>query len=142
MTHLVVSDIFPLMNWHHYLLISNQDSFARAVVPSVLPQGDRLSMTSDAFEAFRMMKDEKTDAVLVAMDENDEDAAVLCRTVRRCSNLPIVMLVTHRSRDQVARGYRMGADAHIELPCDPRIFRARVDALVRRFEMQANTAGA
>jgi len=122
------------MDWHHYLLISNQDSFARAIVPGVLPSGDRLSMTASAFDALELMRKQKLDAVLVALEENDEDSAVMCRTVRRSSDLPIVMLVNPGTRDQVTRGYRLGADAHIELPCDPRVFRARVGALLRRFQ--------
>ena len=141
MTYLVVSDTLQLkMNLHHYLLISNQDSFARAVVPQVLPHGDRLSITANPFDVFKLMRDHKLDAVLVALEENDEDAAVLCRTVRRYSNLPIVMLVNPGTRDQVTRGYRLGADAHIEIPCDPRIFRARVGALLRRYEMGAEAS--
>lgn len=141
MTHLVVSDTLHFyMNWHHYLLISNQDSFAREILSGVLPDGDRLSITASPFDAFALMGEYKLDAVLVALEENDEDAAVLCRTVRRHSNLPIVMLVNPATRNQVTRGYGLGADAHIEIPCDPRVFRARVDALLRRYQMGMSAA--
>ena len=94
-------------------------------------------MTANAFDALELMRKQKLDAVLVALEENDEDSAVMCRTVRRGSDLPIVMLVNPGTRDQVTRGYRLGADAHIELPCDPRVFRARVGALLRRFQSKS-----
>jgi DNA-binding response OmpR family regulator len=85
-----------------------------------------------------MIEQENLDAVLVAFEEQDDEAAILCRTVRRFSNAPIVMLVNRTTRDQVTRGYRLGADAHIELPCDPREFRARVSAVLRRLPQAAD----
>lgn len=119
------------MNLHHFLLISPQDSIARSILPGVLPHQDRLSVTSDPFDALALMREAKLDAVLVAFEDQDQDAAVMCRTLRRQSDLPIVMLVNSATRSQVSRGYRLGADAHIEIPCDPRIFRARVAAVLR-----------
>lgn len=83
-----------------------------------------------------MIRQACPDAVLVAFDEEDQDAAVMCRTLRRRSNLPIVMVVNGATRDQVTRGYRLGADAHVEIPCDPRIFRARVAAVLREHPVE------
>ncbi len=127
------------MNLHHYLLISHQDSPARGLLPNVLPRHDRLSVAATPFDALRVMKQAKLDAVLVEFDEQDADAAVMCKTLRRRSNLPIVMLVNSATRNQVTRGYRLGADAHIEIPCDARIFRARVAAVLRRATQLAET---
>lgn len=93
-------------------------------------------MASNPFDALALMREAKLDAVLVAFDDQDQDAAVMCKTLRRQSNLPIVMLVDSATRSQVTRGYRFGADAHIEIPCDPRIFRARVAAVLREFERE------
>lgn len=132
--------VFNLMNWHHYLLISNQDSLARSVLLQVLRHGDRLSVAANPFDAQAMIREGHLDAVLVALEENDDDAAVMCRTLRRYSDLPIVMLVSSATRNQVTRGYRLGADAHIEIPCDPRVFRARVSAVMRRFTNPAAQA--
>lgn len=115
----------------HYLLISNQDSPTRLIVPNVLAREARLSMATNPFDALAAIRQASPDALLVAFDQEDEDAAVMCKTLRRRSNLPIVMVVNGATRDQVTRGYRLGADAHVEIPCDPRIFRARVAAVLR-----------
>jgi DNA-binding response OmpR family regulator len=122
------------MNWHHYLLISHQDSLARSVLPAVLSPQDRLSLAANPFDGLALLRRDTPDAILLELEEGDQDAAVMCRTVRRYSDLPIVMLVSSATRDQVTRGYRLGADAHIEIPCDPRVFRARVSAILRRQE--------
>lgn len=120
-----------LMSQTHYLLISNQDSPTRVVLPNVLARQARLSMATGPFDALAVIREARPDAILVAFDEEDQDAAVVCKTLRRRSNLPIVMVVNGATRDQVTRGYRLGADAHIEIPCDPRVFRARVAAVLR-----------
>lgn len=105
---------------------------ARSLLPSVLPQTDRLSVASNPFDALALVRAAKPDAILVAMEDEDQDSFVICKTLRRQSNLPIVMLVNSATRVHVGRGYRLGADAHIEIPCDPRLFHARVAAVLRR----------
>lgn len=120
------------MNSQHFLLISHQDSLARAIVPHVLRREDRLSIAADPFAASDVLRQEHPDAVLVALEEGDEDAALFCATVRRYSDAPILMLVHNSAREQIARGYRLGADGHIDLPCDPRLFHARLGAILRR----------
>ncbi|MBI4672492.1 MAG: hypothetical protein HY741_12610 [Chloroflexi bacterium] len=120
------------MNSHHFLLISNRDALARAIVPNVLAHADRLSFAADPFGAAALLRQGQLDAVLLAIEENDQDGAILCRTLRHYSNAPIILLVSNAPRDQVRRGYRLGADAHIEIPCDPRVFRARLSAVLRR----------
>lgn len=119
------------MNLHHFLLISHQDSLARTLLPQTLRREDELRMAANVFDAFALLREAPFDAVLIDLTENDEDV-VLCRMVRRHSNVPIVMLTSADTRDQVTRGYNLGADAHIEIPCDPRVLRARLRALTRR----------
>lgn len=121
------------MGHHHYILISNQDSITRSLLPQIIQKGDELACAASPFEALPLVRQAKPDAVLVAVDEPGGDAVMACRTLRRSSDVPIVLLVNNQTRDQVTRGYRLGADAHIHLPCDPREFRARVLAVLRRF---------
>lgn len=125
------------MNSQHFLLISHQDSLARAILPHVMRREDRLSVAADPMSASAVLRQEQPDAVLVALEEGDEDAALFCLTVRHYSNAPIVMLVHNSAREQITRGYRLGADAHIDLPCDPRLFHARLGAILRRTQVNA-----
>lgn len=125
------------MELHHYLLISDQDSIARSLLPQVLGKDDKLTCAASPFEALPIVNGYKLDAVMLAVEEGDSDAVLACRTLRRHSKVPIVMLVNDHARDQIPRGYRLGADAHIQIPCDPREFRARVFAVLRRYAGRA-----
>lgn len=120
------------MNPRRYLLISGTNTSAKALVRAVMERDDELSVAGDPTEAVRLMRNTQPDAVLWAMDAVDEESVVACRNLRRHSQAPIVLLVNSNAKENVLRGYRLGADAHIDIPCDRREFSARVKAVLRR----------
>ena len=120
------------MSAHHYLLIAGNNTLVNAMVSAALGSDDELSTVHDPLEAVRLLESAQPDAVLWALDPSDEEAIVGCRTLRRHSHAPIVMLVSAAAKENILRGYRLGADAHIPIPCDRREFSARVKAVLRR----------
>ena len=120
------------MSARHYLLISGGNTFTSAMLSTALDTEDELSMARDPREAVSLLEHSQPDAVLWALDASDEEAVVACRNLRRHSRAPIVMLVSSTAKEPILRGYRLGADAHIAIPCDRREFDARVRAVLRR----------
>ncbi len=120
------------MSVHHYLLIAGNNTLANSMVSAAMGAEDELSTVQNPFEAVRMLEHGQPDAVLWAMDASDEEGVVACRILRRYSHAPIVMLVSSTAKEYILRGYRLGADAHISIPCDRREFNARVKAVLRR----------
>jgi DNA-binding response OmpR family regulator len=120
------------MNSRRYLLISGTDTSAKALVRAVMDSNDELAVARDPLEAVGLIQNAPPDAVLWAMDAVDEESVVACRNLRRHSQAPIVLLVNSSAKEDVLRGYRLGADAHIDMPCDRREFNARVKAVLRR----------
>ncbi len=120
------------MSTHHYLLIAESNTLANSMVSAAIGAEDELSTVRDPLEAVRMLEHGQPDAVLWAMDAADEEGVVACRILRRYSHAPIVMLVTATAKEYILRGYRLGADAYIPIPCDRREFTARVKAVIRR----------
>jgi DNA-binding response OmpR family regulator len=123
-----------LINPRRYLLISGTETSAHALVRAVMGADDELAVARDPLEAVGLIQNAQPDAVLWAMDALDEESVVACRTLRRHSQAPIVLLVNSSAKEDVLRGYRLGADAHIAMPCDRREFNARVKAVLRRTE--------
>jgi DNA-binding response OmpR family regulator len=123
-----------LMNARRYLLISGTDTSAKALVRAVMDTDDELAVARDPLEAVGLIQNGRPDAVLWAMDALDEESVFACRTLRRHSQAPIVLLVNSSAKEEVLRGYRLGADAHIAMPCDRREFNARMRAVLRRTE--------
>ncbi len=121
-----------MMSAYHYLFIAENNTLVSALVRSVLSREDELFTARDPLEAVRLMDRARPDAILWALDISDEEAIVACRTLRRYSQAPIVVLIHTTTSENILRGYRLGADAHISIPCDRREFTARVHALLRR----------
>lgn len=62
----------------------------------------------------------------------DTDGFVLCKEVRRRSNVPIIMLTAISDGADRIVGLELGADDYIAKPYDPRELLARIKALLRR----------
>lgn len=56
----------------------------------------------------------------------------ICRTIRRTSNIPILMLTAKTDEDDKINGLLIGADDYITKPFSPRELMARVISLLRR----------
>ena len=66
------------------------------------------------------------------------DGLEACRTIRRTSDVPIIML-TARSEDvDKIVGLEIGADDYVTKPFNPRELVARVKAVLRRYETAAS----
>jgi two-component system, OmpR family, response regulator len=120
------------MSAHHYLLIGGNNTLVNAMVSAAMGTDDKLLTACDPSEAVRLIDRSQPDAVLWAIDPSDEEAVVACRTLRRHSHAPIVMLVASAAKEYIVRAYRLGADAQIPIPFDRREFSARVHAVLRR----------
>ncbi|MDQ0194624.1 response regulator transcription factor [Paenibacillus wynnii] len=68
----------------------------------------------------------------------DMSGEEVCRTIRKKSNLPILMLTAKSSEDDMINGLRIGADDYITKPFSPRELLARVTSLLRRSQLQLN----
>ena len=60
------------------------------------------------------------------------DGWEVCRTIRKHSQVPIIMLTAKGEERDELKGFELGADEYISKPFSPRILVARVEAILRR----------
>jgi DNA-binding response OmpR family regulator len=60
------------------------------------------------------------------------DGLEVCRAVRSCGNVPIIMLTARSTEEDKLRGLGAGADDYVTKPFSPRELVARVQAVLRR----------
>ena len=60
------------------------------------------------------------------------DGLEVCRTLRRHSTVPIIMLTARSTEEDTLRGLHAGADDYVTKPFSPRELMARVEAVLRR----------
>lgn len=84
-----------------------------------------------AFELF-----EKVCPSLIILDLMlpDVTGEEICRSLRKKSRVPIIMLTARVDEEDILKGLDIGADDYIAKPFSPRVLVARVAALLRRAE--------
>jgi two-component system, OmpR family, response regulator MtrA len=83
----------------------------------------------DAIEAFER---NAADVVLIDIMLPGIDGFELCRTIRRSSDVPIVMVTARNDTHDIVAGLEAGADDYLTKPFAPKEFSARIRALLRR----------
>lgn len=83
----------------------------------------------DALERF-----EKVSPTLVILDLMlpDITGEEICRTIRKKSGVPIIMLTAKTEEEHILEGLTLGADDYVTKPFSPRQLVARVEAVLRR----------
>jgi two-component system, OmpR family, response regulator len=70
----------------------------------------------------------------------DTDGFTLCRTVRRKSDIPIIMLTASADETDRIVGLELGSDDYLAKPYNPRELLARIKAILRRASVDAAPA--
>ncbi len=82
--------------------------------------------------ALSIARSEKPDMVVLDLNLPELDGLDVCRTLRRESDVPIIMLTARIDETDRLIGLELGADDYITKPFSPRELVARVRAVLRR----------
>jgi DNA-binding response OmpR family regulator len=83
----------------------------------------------DAIDAFEQRP---ADVILIDIMLPGIDGFELCRTIRRSSDVPIVMVTARNDTHDIVAGLEAGADDYLTKPFTPKELSARIRALLRR----------
>lgn len=65
----------------------------------------------------------------------------VCRTVRKSSDIPIIIITAKAEDDDQVFGFELGADEYVTKPFSPRVLIARANALLKRTEGTVGSEG-
>jgi DNA-binding response OmpR family regulator len=83
-------------------------------------------------EALRLAHENYPDLIVLDLMLPDIDGLEVCRTLRRESDVPIIMLTARTTDQDKLTGLDLGADDYITKPFSPKELVARVRAVLRR----------
>ena len=86
----------------------------------------------DGREALQAVRQHRPDLVVLDLGLPEVDGLDVTRTIRRDSNLPVVMLTARDDEVDKLLGLELGADDYLTKPFSPRELVARVKAVLRR----------
>ena len=89
----------------------------------------------DGERALAVIKIEKPDLVVLDLGLPGMDGLDVCRSIRKTSSLPIIMLTARDEETDKLVGLELGADDYITKPFSPKELVARVRSVLRRSEL-------
>ncbi len=116
------------------ILVVDDEARMRKLVKDFLSvKGFFVVEASNGEEAVDIFFEQK-DIVLIILDVMmpKMDGLETCKTIRKYSKVPIIMLTARSEERDELQGFDLGVDEYISKPFSPKILVARVDAILRR----------
>ncbi len=116
------------------VLIADDEKRMRKLVSDFLKkEGYSILEANDGEEALDLFEQENDiDVVILDVMMPKYDGWMVCRTIRKTSRVPIIMLTARSEEFDELFGFEMGADEYVKKPFSPKVLVARVNALFRR----------
>ena len=115
------------------LMVDDEERMRKLVKDFLTIKGYRVLEAGDGEEAIDIFFKEK-DISLVILDVMmpKMDGWEVCKTIRRYSQVPIIMLTARSEERDELLGFELGVDEYISKPFSPKELMARVGAVLKR----------
>src|SRR6187200_3045850 len=114
------------------LAVEDDERIRTAVRLALEDEGWAVSEASTGEDALLHFQREPADVVLIDIMLPGIDGFEVCRSIRRSSDVPIVMVTARADTHDVVAGLEAGADDYLTKPFAPKELSARIRALLRR----------
>ena len=94
--------------------------------------GYRVLTAYDGIEALRLAREGRPDLIVLDLMLPGMNGLEVCRTLRKESDVPIIMLTAMTTDQDKLNGLELGADDYMTKPFSPRELAARVRTVLRR----------
>ena len=123
------------------LTVEDDERIRTAVRMALEDEGWEVAESDNGEDALLMFEQQPTDVVLIDIMLPGIDGFDVCRSIRRVSDVPIVMVTARADTHDVVAGLEAGADDYLTKPFAPKELSARIRALLRRSRTGAAPAG-
>lgn len=114
------------------LTVEDDERIRAAVKLALEDEGWDVEEANNGETALEIFNRAPTDVVLIDIMLPGIDGFEVCRSIRRSSDVPIVMVTARDDTHDVVAGLEAGADDYLTKPFAPKELSARIRALLRR----------
>ena len=114
------------------LTVEDDERIRTAVKLALEDEGWQVSEASSGEDALGVFTHTPADVVLIDIMLPGIDGFEVCRSIRRISDVPIIMVTARADTHDVVAGLEAGADDYLTKPFAPKELSARIRALLRR----------
>ena len=123
------------------LVVDDEPQIAEIATDYLRVAGFEVLTAADGVRALEALRGRHPDLVVLDLGLPRLDGIDVARTIRRDSDVPIIMLTARVEEDDRLHGLEVGADDYITKPFSPRELVARVKAVLRRTERRDTDSG-
>lgn len=118
------------------LVADDETKITKLVCTFLKNSGFETLEASDGEQALSLYFSNRNDVSLIILDimMPGQNGWEVCKTIRKSSNVPIIMLTARSEEFDELMGYETGADDYVTKPFSPSVLVKRVEALLRRTE--------
>jgi two-component system, OmpR family, alkaline phosphatase synthesis response regulator PhoP len=116
------------------LIVDDEPKIVKQARDYLEGSGFRVVAAEDGTAALASARHDRPDLVVLDLNLPGMDGLDVCRTLRRESDVPIIMLTARVEETDRLIGLELGADDYITKPFSPRELVARVRAVLRRVQ--------
>jgi DNA-binding response OmpR family regulator len=114
------------------LAVEDDERIRSALKLALEDEGWTVEATASGEDAIEAFDRQPADVILIDIMLPGIDGFELCRTIRRLSDVPIVMVTARNDTHDIVAGLEAGADDYLTKPFAPKELSARIRALLRR----------
>ena len=114
------------------LSVEDDERIRQAVKLALEDEGWIVDEAESGEVAIDIFQRHPSDVVLIDIMLPGIDGFELCRTIRRSSDVPVVMVTARNDTHDIVAGLEAGADDYLTKPFAPKELSARIRALLRR----------
>ena len=114
------------------LIIEDDEAIQKILTEPLTAEGYEVAAASDGAEGITKFQKQEYDLLLLDLMLPKIDGYTVCETIRRESQIPIIILTALDSEDAQIKGFDKLADDYITKPFSIKLVLKRVEALLRR----------
>jgi two-component system alkaline phosphatase synthesis response regulator PhoP len=114
------------------LIVDDEPQISAVISAYLTNSGYRTITAQDGKTALELYETKKPALILLDLNLPGKDGLEVCQTIRRDSDVPIIMLTARSEETDKLVGLELGADDYIVKPFSPREVVARVKTVLRR----------
>lgn len=117
------------------LVVDDEKPILDIIKFNMVKEGYEVVTAFDGREALEMFEAERPDILILDLMLPELDGLEVARTIRKTSNVPIIVLSAKDSEFDKVIGLEIGADDYMTKPFSNRELQARVKAILRRTDL-------
>jgi two-component system, OmpR family, phosphate regulon response regulator OmpR len=125
----------------HILIVDDDDRIRDLLKRFLTGRGARTSGASDAESARKLMASIDFDMLIIDVMMPKEDGFSLAASVRKTSDVPIILLTARGEPGDRIAGLSTGADDYVPKPFEPEELALRINAILRRTRERTEAPG-